>query len=154
MCASSSSSVKIIAINHNRNITMILVDNVSFEGNALFTKELWSTRCWFDRRENWNKSENWSEFTVISFKVAMLPSNWWCEIFVLVTKYLNWRLNLWFGGGGGDAMESSNWSWNILISDVIFDLVIRACWREVKIPNQYGGVILWCLFMYRIDPWL
>ena len=27
----------------------------------------------------------------------------------------------------------------------------RACCREVKIPNQYGGVILWCLFMYRID---
>ena len=23
----------------------------------------------------------------------------------------------------------------------------RACCREVKIPNQYGGVILWCLFM-------
>ena len=22
----------------------------------------------------------------------------------------------------------------------------RACWCEVKIPNQYGGVILWCLF--------
>ena len=32
--------VKIIAINHNRNIIMILVDNVSFEGNALSTKEL------------------------------------------------------------------------------------------------------------------
>ena len=31
-------------------------------------------------------------------------------------------------------------------------LDIRACCREVKIPNQYGGVILWCLFMYRIDP--
>ena len=28
----------------------------------------------------------------------------------------------------------------------------RACCREVKNPNQYGGVILWCLFMYRIDP--
>ena len=25
-----------------------------------------------------------------------------------------------------------------------------ACCCEVKIPNQYGGVILWCLFMYRI----
>ena len=31
---------------------------------------------------------------------------------------------------------------------------IRACCREVKNPNQYGSVILWCLFMYRIDPWL
>ena len=31
-------------------------------------------------------------------------------------------------------------------------MVSRACCREVKIPNQYGGVILWCLFMYRIDP--
>ena len=31
------------------------------------------------------------------------------------------------------------------------ELPIRACCREVKIPNQYGGVILWCLFMYRID---
>ena len=31
-------------------------------------------------------------------------------------------------------------------------VVSRACCREVKIPNQYGGVILWCLFMYRIDP--
>ena len=30
----------------------------------------------------------------------------------------------------------------------------RACCCEVKIPNQYGGVILWCLFMYRIDLWL
>ena len=30
-------------------------------------------------------------------------------------------------------------------------LLGRACCREVKIPNQYGGVILWCLFMYRID---
>ena len=30
----------------------------------------------------------------------------------------------------------------------------RACCREVKIPNQYGGVILWCLFLYRIDPGL
>ena len=49
--------------------------NVSFEGDALFTKELWSTRCWFDRRENWNKSENWSEVMVISFKLAMKPSN-------------------------------------------------------------------------------
>ena len=27
----------------------------------------------------------------------------------------------------------------------------RACCREVKNPNRYGGVILWCLFMYRID---
>ena len=26
-------------------------------------------------------------------------------------------------------------------------MVSRACCREVKIPNQYGGVILWCLFM-------
>ena len=33
-----------------------------------------------------------------------------------------------------------------------FQMCIRACCREVKIPNQYGGVILWCLFMYRIDP--
>ena len=30
----------------------------------------------------------------------------------------------------------------------------RACCRKVKNPNQYGPVILWCLFMYRIDPWL
>ena len=30
-------------------------------------------------------------------------------------------------------------------------VVIRACCREVKIPNQFSGVILWCLFMYRID---
>ena len=30
-------------------------------------------------------------------------------------------------------------------------VMTRACCREVKIPNQYGGVILWCLFMYRID---
>ena len=28
----------------------------------------------------------------------------------------------------------------------------RACCREVKIPNQPGGVILWSLFMYRFDP--
>ena len=33
-------------------------------------------------------------------------------------------------------------------------MVTRACCREVKIPNQYGGVILWCLFMYTIDSWL
>ena len=31
-------------------------------------------------------------------------------------------------------------------------LYCRACSCEVKIPNQYSGVILWCLFMYRIDP--
>ena len=33
-------------------------------------------------------------------------------------------------------------------------MVTRACCRKVKIPNQYSGLILWCLFMYRIDPWL
>ena len=31
------------------------------------------------------------------------------------------------------------------------NLTNRACCREVKIPNQYGGVIFWCLLMYRID---
>ena len=31
-------------------------------------------------------------------------------------------------------------------------MINRACCREIKNPNQYGGVILWCLFMYRIDP--
>ena len=30
----------------------------------------------------------------------------------------------------------------------------RACCREEKIPDQYSGVILWCLFVYRIDSWL
>ena len=34
------------------------------------------------------------------------------------------------------------------------DVATSACCREAKIPNQYGGVILWCLFMCRIDPWL
>ena len=34
-------------------------------------------------------------------------------------------------------------------SQIAFALVkTRACCREVKVPNQYGGVILWCLFMY------
>ena len=28
-----------------------------------------------------------------------------------------------------------------------FRVTNRACCREVKIPNQYGEVILWCLFM-------
>ena len=40
---------------------------------------------------------------------------------------------------------------DLLIVKEITAVRNRACCREVKIPNQYGGVILWCLFMYRID---
>ena len=42
----------------------------------------------------------------------------------------------------------------VLLMRITSSLVLynRACCREVKNPNQYGGVILWCLFMYRIDP--
>ena len=36
--------------------------------------------------------------------------------------------------------------------DIMVIMVTRACCREVKIPNKYGQMILWCLFMYRIDP--
>ena len=46
-------------------------------------------------------------------------------------------------------------SYFIGIAGALVGITIRACWREVKIPNQYGGVILLCLFiMYKIDPWL
>ena len=101
--------------------------NVSFEGDALFTKELWSTCCWFDRRENRNKSENGSEVMVISFKLAMKPSNWWCEIFVLVTKYLNWRLNLWWWRDGifKLVMEYSNIWFDIRLGHGIFEYVTK-----------------------------
>ena len=30
----------------------------------------------------------------------------------------------------------------------------RACCREVKIPNHYGGVILWCLFRCASISWI
>ena len=40
---------------------------------------------------------------------------------------------------------------HIMMIIIMISMTSRACCREVKIPNQYGRVILWCLFMYRID---
>ena len=37
------------------------------------------------------------------------------------------------------------------VEDLTDFMSSRACCREVKNPNQYGPVILWCLFMIRID---
>ena len=91
-------------------------------------------------RQTGKLKQKWESIWIHGHLIQMKPSNWWCEIFILVTKYLNWRLNLWFGGGGGDAMKSSNWSWNIRISDVIFDLVMEYSnmWRKTFLQKPPG----------------
>ena len=85
------------------------------------------------------------------FRKVIVTFDSFATVCYIVDQYVKFHWNIMIVSSN-DSRDWEDCFIELLISWL--SLTTRACCREVKIPNQYGGVILWCLFMYIIDSWL